>query len=188
MVSSALWLLTHAYFRFSNRQGSLHSRPFQVRKKVIQFDANPIATNIDVSYPASLNFPAVAICNINQFRISRSADLFPLLHGVYRQDATELSAWEDRLLAAEVRYPTIIDFYMDKMHQIDDMLIACRKPNGKTCTKDDFSMYKTDFGPCFTINSDLLKPARVSTAGLICLVSKRLSLHGLLQALKAACS
>ncbi len=40
----------------------------QVKKKLESFQENPIVTNIDVDYRKSLNFPAIAICNINQFR------------------------------------------------------------------------------------------------------------------------
>ncbi len=40
----------------------------QVKKKLESFQGNPIVTNIDVDYWKSLHFPAIAICNVNQFR------------------------------------------------------------------------------------------------------------------------
>ena len=138
---------------------------YQLRKQFLQFQENPIATNIDVQFPPQLHFPSVAICNMNHFRISKTRDLYQLLYNVFKNGARNLSAWETDLAAADTNYPTITDFFMDKKHDIADMLVKCRLPDGRPCDSSHFALVKTDFGPCFAINQDPHRPVSVSNAG-----------------------
>lgn len=41
---------------------------YQIATQAMMYWLTPIATNIEATYPSSFAFPAVAICNNNQYR------------------------------------------------------------------------------------------------------------------------
>ncbi|KAK5984568.1 hypothetical protein GCK32_006498, partial [Trichostrongylus colubriformis] len=45
----------------------------QIYYQLKLFYSEPVATNIEADYPSTIDFPAVAICNNNQFRLTLSA-------------------------------------------------------------------------------------------------------------------
>ncbi|CAJ0582537.1 unnamed protein product, partial [Mesorhabditis spiculigera] len=145
---------------------------YQILEQVQLYRKNPISTNIDVDYPKTVNFPVVAICNNNKFRLSYLAGL----HGKLKSSSRQRRNTEIKGVLKRSKNPfdqvlynhadaDAVTFLNQASHHIDDILVKCVLPNGTLCSSSDFYPMWTVEGLCWAINIDAQKPISVNGAG-----------------------
>ncbi|XP_067391799.1 acid-sensing ion channel 3 isoform X2 [Emydura macquarii macquarii] len=147
--------------------GSLGLLLLVCAERLAYFFTYPHVTKLDEVAAPNLTFPAVTICNLNEFRFSRITrndlyhvgELLALLDARYQISSPQLA--EPRLLAAlrdkaNFRHFTaqpfdMADFYNRTGHDMADMLLQCSF-RGAACSARNFSAIFTRLGKCYTFN------------------------------------
>ncbi|XP_074662808.1 uncharacterized protein LOC141915241 [Tubulanus polymorphus] len=121
----------------------------QAINSIILFFNRPVSVNVKVNYNESLSFPAVTLCNQNDFRISKIAEmnLYDTLHEFYTTHAASDSEHEDH----DKMNLTMSDILNTAAHDVTDFIVSC-KWAGSECAHSDFKRIVTDYGVCFTFN------------------------------------
>ncbi|XP_071846291.1 acid-sensing ion channel 1C-like isoform X2 [Apostichopus japonicus] len=124
----------------------------------------PISTAVMFNYVNNLEFPAVTICNYNQFRKSHLQN-YTLLREVLTSLSTSDSVDIDWDLNDMDDYLNMTEVAIKLAHQLDDMLIECTWNQEETCGAHNFTTVITDFGVCYTFNSISNSELMVTEAG-----------------------
>ncbi|KAJ8027746.1 Acid-sensing ion channel 1 [Holothuria leucospilota] len=122
---------------------------------VQKYFSYPVSTVIDINYVRSLDFPAVTICNYNQFRKSKIMHDKEIIQQVLVALATGNSSnvdWETYDETYANHTFNLTKTTLEYGHQIEDMLIECRWNTGEECGTENLTQVITDFGLCYTFN------------------------------------
>eukprot|EP00080_Pristionchus_pacificus_P011112 PDM71132.1 del-10 [Pristionchus pacificus] len=136
----------------------------QISLQIQFYYRNPIATNVEVEYPNNITFPAVAICNNNQFRLTYITGAWLMNRNMAREDPNStISVFERVLLNAWDM--DAVAFLKKAAHTKSRMIMGCTWPNGSSCHLSDFKPVWTMTGLCWAINTNQEKPFSVSGSG-----------------------
>ncbi|XP_033097325.1 acid-sensing ion channel 4-A-like [Anneissia japonica] len=147
---------------------------------VLRYLNRPINTIVSMNYVDDMDFPAVTICNYNQWRASmvdpELTDIIFLMSSSNTNYPNETTL--EYLKAKEDEIDEKIDIF-NMTHQIEDMLLECKWNYIETCTVNDFTRVLTDWGVCYTLNNpqNLSEVRRVKQPGNNFGLSMRLSIE-----------
>lgn len=144
----------------------------QIYYQLKLFYSEPVATNIEALYPPSIDFPAVAICNNNQFRLSyitgaritnrrpkkKEKGTLKSISGRPRNVFEEIieKAWD----------MDAVRFLRSAAHWKSRMILGCTWPNGTSCRMSDFKPVWTLSGLCWALNTDPENSLKVVGSGV----------------------
>ncbi|VDN53148.1 unnamed protein product [Dracunculus medinensis] len=143
---------------------------FQIWSQIQMYVRTPVATNIEALYPKKILFPAVAICNNNQFRLTyitgptiqnrRSKARINISSTISAENKTVFekaleNAWD----------MDAVKFLRNAAHWKSRMVLSCIWPNGSKCKSTDFKAVWTLSGLCWAINTDSENPHYVTASG-----------------------
>ncbi|PAV76092.1 hypothetical protein WR25_22865 isoform A [Diploscapter pachys] len=146
----------------------------QIYSQIRLYYSDPVATNIQAEYPQKIAFPAVAVCNNNQFRLTyitganlnRRARFYP---GSLKSTADNSSSIFDKILRKTWDLDAV-RFLKWAAHFKKRMILGCTWPNGTSCSSNDFKPVWTMSGLCYAINTDPHNPFEVTGSGLKILI------------------
>ena len=126
---------------------------FQSSKLLRKYFSYPAATKVSLVHEDSPEFPAVSICNFNQFRksvIMEKGYDDPLRQ--FERKAFGLNTENFTTDFSKYRHFNFTEFSLSAGHQINDTLRACVW-SGITCDYRNFTPILTSMGLCHTFNS-----------------------------------
>ncbi|PKK17109.1 acid-sensing ion channel 1 [Columba livia] len=147
--------------------GSLGLLLLVCAERVAYFLTYPHVTKLDEVAVHNLTFPAITICNLNEFRFSKITrndmyhvgELLALLNDRYEISNPQLA--EPHVLAAlrdkanfknfKAKPFSMAEFYNRTGHDLADMLLQCSF-RGTNCTARNFTVIFTRLGKCYTFN------------------------------------
>ena len=139
---------------------------------ILHFYTYPMTSTISINYVETMTFPAVTLCNFNQFKKSKlnqmDLDFMKKLYGplgrdVDSNDFDSISINESAFADDDV----VKTWLLSASHTLEDMLIDCKWRSSHNCTAKNFTRRFTDHGVCFTFNEPANKaePLSVRNAG-----------------------
>ncbi|KAH9492240.1 hypothetical protein Btru_026051 [Bulinus truncatus] len=121
-----------------------------VRERIIYFNSNPSTINVARKYEKSIAFPAVTICNGNQYSISKAYDL--QLNDVLQQLITPDGSEKKIKYSEDQGKIRMNELNIMLGNNIENMLLSCQWHEGGDCGPQNFSEIITDGGRCYTFN------------------------------------
>ncbi|XP_064649955.1 acid-sensing ion channel 5-like [Lineus longissimus] len=120
---------------------------YQVLERVRYYQTHPVTVDMNIAYNNSLEFPSVAICNTNQFRMSKAweAGIYRKLEVFYGADA------EARRNITNLDDRNMTQTLLDMAHTKEDLIKKCTW-KGHYCSYHNFTQLVTDFGVCYIFN------------------------------------
>ncbi|XP_042200210.1 acid-sensing ion channel 1B [Callorhinchus milii] len=186
--TSTLHGISHifTYERFSFKRiiwtlaflGSLSFLVHTCTQRIQYYFQYPHVTKLDEISATNMTFPAITICNLNEFRFSKitkndlyhAGELLTLLNNRYEIPDPHLA--ERHILEALVEKANfrnfkpkpfnMREFYARAGHDMKDMLLHCIF-RGEFCTAQDFKIVFTRYGKCYTFNSGQIKDQPILT-------------------------
>ncbi|CEF59869.1 Na+ channel, amiloride-sensitive family-containing protein [Strongyloides ratti] len=138
---------------------------FQIVTQMKMYLNTPVATNIEALYPPKINFPTVAICNNNQYRLTylTGARLLNRKTSSEVKENNTTDIFDKALhLAKDI---DAVKFLRNAAHWKSRMILKCELPNGTRCRISDFQAVWTLTGLCWAINTDPYNPIEITGAG-----------------------
>uniref|UniRef100_A0A0K0E1Y9 Amiloride-sensitive sodium channel subunit beta n=1 Tax=Strongyloides stercoralis TaxID=6248 RepID=A0A0K0E1Y9_STRER len=138
---------------------------FQIVTQMKMYLNTPVATNIEALYPPKINFPTVAICNNNQYRLTylTGARLLNRKSSSEIKEDNTTDIFDKALqLAKDI---DAVKFLRNAAHWKSRMILKCELPNGTRCRISDFQAVWTLTGLCWAINTDPYNPIEITGAG-----------------------
>ncbi len=142
---------------------------YNISNRIIYLAGGPTATTLSLERQDNLTFPAVTICNLNQFRRDAVNSIHPELGNVLRSVlyVDSLNASETFVCDLAIRYcvnnnADLANLSLDSISFIgretyDDFIKICLFA-GKKCNESHFIRFGTDVGYCFQFNSHYQEP------------------------------
>ena len=114
-------------------------------------------STISINYVTDMKFPAVTLCNYNQFRNGLlSEEAIATLGLVYSTSPTRLINRDVDLTPLQDEFDNYnggtIDFIKNLSHQIEDMVEDCSW-RSRPCSHLNFTQHVLDHGVCYTFNN-----------------------------------
>ncbi|XP_072417792.1 acid-sensing ion channel 2-like isoform X1 [Chiloscyllium punctatum] len=148
--------------------GSLGLLVVECAERVAFYFSYPHVAKLEEVAANNLVFPAVTICNLNEFRFSKltvndlyhAGELLGLLNvhleiqSPHMADPTVLKALKEKadFTHYKPRVFNMREFYDRVGHSLKDMMLYC-KFRGVRCTHKDFKTVFTRYGKCYMFNS-----------------------------------
>ncbi|XP_006818455.1 acid-sensing ion channel 1-like [Saccoglossus kowalevskii] len=131
----------------------------------VRYGKYNVSTVIQINYVSDLTFPAVTLCNYNQYRksvVNSSGEEFLklLFPTTGNSSLTENIDWSFFNFTGFNMTQTAIA----SAHQIEEMLVWCKWRNSIECGPGDFKQILTDFGICYTFNGGS-NPLKIQQTG-----------------------
>ncbi|XP_072050272.1 acid-sensing ion channel 4-B-like [Amphiura filiformis] len=146
---------------------------FSLSDSFKKYFEHPISSVITMNHVNNITFPAVTICNYNQFRASYvtsdqaiMAMAFSMFYGdPLTSDPNDTANWTDEIQQGLPQ--DMEEFAKLAAHRIEDMLLNCRWRNVVKCTAANFTQILTDWGVCYTFNNDPMNALQVTEPGSV---------------------
>uniref|UniRef100_A0AC35TKR9 Amiloride-sensitive sodium channel subunit beta n=1 Tax=Rhabditophanes sp. KR3021 TaxID=114890 RepID=A0AC35TKR9_9BILA len=152
-----IWKCLFAFFFFC--------AVFQIYSQSKMYINHPVSTNIEAHYPPQINFPTVAICNTNQYRLTYLTGPNVLNRKLAdNQTAGNFTDIFDKALN-KARDLDAVRFLRNAAHWKSRMILKCEYPNGTSCPQSAFHAVWTLTGLCWAINTDVYNPVMINGAG-----------------------
>ncbi|XP_072050271.1 LOW QUALITY PROTEIN: acid-sensing ion channel 4-B-like [Amphiura filiformis] len=140
----------------------------------------PISSVITMNYVNNITFPAVTICNYNLWRASIVSPTQAIMaSSIFNLDPND--RMNVNWTAYEIQHggqPLDMEqFPKLAAHRIEDMLFDCRWRNVVKCTAANFTQIITDWGICYTFNSEPMNALQVKQPGSVNGLSLRLNVE-----------
>ncbi len=146
---------------------------YNISNRISYLAGGPTATTLSLERQDNLTFPAVTICNLNQFRQEVIDAIHPELGTQLRQvyytdslSASEIASCNDQISDfvenATLEHITFENLTFDARDPISELIGACFF-SGKRCTAENFSPFLTNSGYCYTFNTQVPLQKAVST-------------------------
>ncbi|XP_057307249.1 acid-sensing ion channel 1C-like [Hydractinia symbiolongicarpus] len=150
-IRRIIWILL-----VSASVGFLLEKLYQSTVKFFEF---PFSTTTSITYTSEIEFPAISLCNLNDYRTSKMEG--KLLHTLLK---TEESKRNYSAISGEEYAETT----RGANHRLSDMLYSCEIEN-RQCTYSNFSIfYQTQGERCYTFNTgekaDIIKVGGTGSA------------------------
>ncbi|XP_064392817.1 acid-sensing ion channel 1C-like [Halichondria panicea] len=140
--------------------------------RIIYLAGGPTATTLSLERQVNLTFPAVTVCNLNQYRKDVVDAIHPELsehlRGVFYTDPEDvdetltcsyvLSSISERANLTDL---TLTDLSYMARDPIEYFITACYF-SGRRCSHSDFTTVLTDSGYCYTFNSYKREPSLIT--------------------------
>ncbi|XP_022103187.1 acid-sensing ion channel 1C-like [Acanthaster planci] len=127
-------------------------------RAVVYMFQYPETSSISVNYVPNITFPAVTLCNFNQYRKDAlDARAIKILAKVFGNPALRESIdldVSDVKLFPTTNQANVTATTVQATHQIEDMLVDCHWRT-EPCSHLNFTQRLTDYGVCYTFNDDL---------------------------------
>ncbi|XP_038055439.1 acid-sensing ion channel 2-like [Patiria miniata] len=139
---------------------------YSVTLSFITYFNYPITSAISINYVDNITFPAVTLCNFNQFRRSTlTEEKLKVLREIYESnppDEIDFTPFD-----GETNFDFDENHLLEISHNLDTMLIDCKWKSSQKCTVQNFTSRFTDHGVCFTFNDpeDVSERLQVINAG-----------------------
>ncbi|XP_078483018.1 acid-sensing ion channel 1C isoform X2 [Ciona intestinalis] len=160
---------------------------YQSSNRAIYYLSYPHVTRLDEVAAGNLTFPAVTICNLNEFQFSKITknDMYhvgELLGFLDKNDSLIKPSFYDNIDSIDERLRpqmralkkriedityfknfsprgtfSMKEFYERVGHNLSDFLLACNY-RGRFCNADNFTTVYTRYGKCYTFNSGVKQP------------------------------
>ncbi|CAJ0563903.1 unnamed protein product, partial [Mesorhabditis spiculigera] len=124
---------------------------YQIYSQISFFWSNPVATDIEAEYPNSVQLPAVAICNNNQYRLTYITNA---------RHTRKPTSYKNLLTGGG--NSSIFDQILQNIWDKDAVTFFRKAAHMKT---NMILKYEVGLGICYVINSDPHNPVRVSGSG-----------------------
>ena len=132
---------------------------------VIRYTAHDYSTSINIVYDHddATTFPAVTICNLNQWQKNAWGDAtLEMLTALYDDDQDNRDAYDwdqyykKTVLSVENQFINLTHMALTPRGAlpIKFMLLECTWNEASTCTGQDFIKVLTDFGVCYTFDNE----------------------------------
>ncbi|XP_072016930.1 acid-sensing ion channel 2-like, partial [Amphiura filiformis] len=120
----------------------------QFQSRYHKFD---ISTKVTIEYNQSMTFPAVTLCNLNQFRRSKfdnaTLDLLVKAGVLFQKDPNDWTAYSEAIESdASFNFSFVT-------HSFEEMLMECLWNGFLKCVHQNFTASITDLGVCYTFNN-----------------------------------
>ena len=133
-----------------------------VINRFIFFAGSPTSTTLALTRQDNLTFPAVTVCNLNQFRRDAVDEIHPdftyALRDVFYSGLLDNETLDSNCSLAEFvereNLPNLSleELYFRAMDPFDELILDCFFA-GKRCNRSHFTLTLTDIGYCYTFNS-----------------------------------
>ncbi|WKX96715.1 hypothetical protein Q1695_012841 [Nippostrongylus brasiliensis] len=143
----------------------------QIYYQLKLFYSEPVATDIVAEYPATIDFPAIAICNNNHYRLSyiTGARIINRRPRSREKGTLKSISGKPRNVFEEVMEKAwdmdAVRFLRSAAHWKSRMILGCTWPNGTSCRMSDFKPVWTLSGLCWALNTDVANPLKVAGSG-----------------------
>ncbi|XGW08417.1 hypothetical protein V3C99_011052 [Haemonchus contortus] len=143
----------------------------QIYYQLKLYYSEPVATNIEAAYPSTIDFPAVAVCNNNQFRLTYITGARILNRRTKpNQGSLKSISGRPRNIFEEVMEKAwdmdAVRFLRSAAHWKSRMILGCTWPNGTSCRMSDFKPVWTLSGLCWALNTEPENPLKVVGSGV----------------------
>ncbi|KAK6172390.1 hypothetical protein SNE40_016050 [Patella caerulea] len=140
-----------------------------------RYQEHPSVTIVKAEFHEELVFPAVTICNTNQYHRNRLPHDVPLLELLYNlSEFAHIGKYLSQIRDTQNSGPSeIVDhsgdylysFAMDAAHTMDEMFSYCTWQGRHINCSEVFEREVTDFGVCYRFNGNISDVLTTTTAG-----------------------
>ncbi|XP_077984582.1 acid-sensing ion channel 2-like [Glandiceps talaboti] len=137
----------------------------QTVRAFLRYTSYEISTVINMNYVTDMDFPAITICNYNQYRksaVNTTGEKFlKLLYPTSGNESITKSIDWDLYNVSGINMTAIA---LDSAHRKEQMVEWCQWKLSEECGPMNFTQVITDFGVCYTFN-DQTPPLKVWQSG-----------------------
>ncbi|CAJ0580237.1 unnamed protein product, partial [Mesorhabditis spiculigera] len=138
---------------------------YQIQSQLADFMEYPVVTNIEAEYPETIFFPAIAICNNNQYSIGYLAS-DEVLKRMPADNRTINATWPLFKKVLNTMWDVPADQFLRKaLPPLNATILSCHLPNGTECNPDMWKQIWTINGLCWAFNNDRDDPLVIEQPG-----------------------
>ncbi|XP_041357745.1 acid-sensing ion channel 1C-like [Gigantopelta aegis] len=129
-------------------------------RQFIRLSSWPTITDLQAKFTDNLDFPAITICNLNQFYKARVPnntiieDLIFALSELQELIGLNITNNTDQTAHDDISGDDVREFALDAAHRLDEMLRICFWRSKEVNCSTVFSEIVTAFGVCYTFNGN----------------------------------